>query len=73
VSEAIFLRGPDWPLPFQISTDASNTTIGDVLGQQEGHDLYAIYYINKNITPIELRYTVIEKEFLAVIHAINNF
>ncbi|CAF4414943.1 unnamed protein product, partial [Adineta steineri] len=22
------LRGPDWKLPFHISTDASNTTVG---------------------------------------------
>jgi hypothetical protein len=28
VSEAPILRGPDWSLPFHISTDASDTTIG---------------------------------------------
>jgi hypothetical protein len=26
------LRGPNWSLPFHICTDASNTTLGDVLG-----------------------------------------
>jgi len=34
---------------------------------------YAIYYINKNLTAAELNYTVIEKEFLDVIYAINKF
>jgi hypothetical protein len=29
------LRGLDWKLPFHISTDASNTTVGGVLGQKE--------------------------------------
>jgi len=32
-----------------------------------------IYYINKNLTPAELNYTVTEKEFLTVIYAINKF
>jgi len=34
---------------------------------------YANYYTNKNLTPAELNYTVTEKEFLAVVHEINNF
>ena len=29
------LRGPDWKLPFHISTDASDTVVGGVLGQKE--------------------------------------
>ena len=29
------LRGPDWKLPFHISIDASETTVGGVLGQKE--------------------------------------
>ena len=34
---------------------------------------YAIYYTSKNLTPTELNYTVTEKEFLVVVHAINKF
>jgi hypothetical protein len=67
------LRGPDWTLPFHISSDASDTAIGVVLGQEENHLPYAIYFINKNMTPAELNYTVTKKEFLAVIYAINKF
>eukprot|EP00253_Pinus_taeda_P017664 PITA_17664 len=72
ISEAPILRGPNWKLPFHISADASDTALGAVLGQK---DLipYAIYYTSKNLTPIELNYTVTEKEFLAVVHAINKF
>jgi hypothetical protein len=43
------------------------------LGQEEDHLPYAIYFISKNMTPVELNYTVTEKEFLAVIYAINKF
>jgi hypothetical protein len=31
------LRGPNWALPFHISTDVSDTTIGGVLGKKEDH------------------------------------
>ena len=36
ISVAPILRGPNWSLPFHISTDASDTAIGGVLGQKEG-------------------------------------
>eukprot|EP00253_Pinus_taeda_P027923 PITA_27923 len=72
ISEAPILRGPHWKIPFHISTDALDTALGAVLGQR---DLvpYSIYYTSKNLTPTELNYTVTEKEFLAVVHAINKF
>jgi len=72
ISEAPILRGPNWKLPFHISTDASDTALGALLGQK---DLvpYAIYYTSENLTLTELNYTVTEKEFLVVVHAINKF
>jgi len=73
VSTAPVLRGPNWDLPFQISSNALDIAIGAVLGQEEDRKPYAIYYISKNLSPAELNYTVTEKEFLAVIHAVNKF
>jgi hypothetical protein len=73
LSVAPILRGPNWTLPFHISIDASDTAIGGVLGKKEDQQSYAIYFISKNLSPAELNYTVTEKEFLAVVHAINKF
>jgi hypothetical protein len=73
LSTAPILRGPDWTLHFHISFNSSDTAIGAVLGQEEDHLPYAIYFISKNMTPAKLNYTVIEKEFLVVIYAINKF
>jgi len=67
------LRGPNWSLPFHISSDASDLAIGVALGKEENKKSYAIYYISKNLSSAELNYTVTEKEFLAVIFAINKF
>ena len=73
LSETPILRGPNWTLPFHISTDASDSTLGAVLGQKEEQLHYAIYFTSKNLTPAELNYIVTKKEFLAVIFAINKF
>ena len=72
IYEAPILRGQNWKLPFHISTDTSDTDLGAVLGQKDLIS-YAIYYTSKNLIPAELNYTVTEKEFLAVVHAINKF
>ena len=67
------LRGPNWALPFHIHTDASNKALGAALGQIEQKLPYAIYFVSKNLSKAELNYTVTEKEFLAVVHALNKF
>lgn len=64
---------PNWSFPFDISTDASDTTIGASLGQKYNLFNYAIYFISKNLIPAELNYTVTKKEMLVVVHAINKF
>ena len=72
VIEAPILRGQKWPLPFHISTDALDTTLGVLMGQKYLTP-YVIYYTSKTLTPTELNYVVTENEFLVVVHAINRF
>ena len=72
ISEEPILKGPNWKFPFHISTDASNLALGVVLGRKDLTP-YAIYYTSENLTPAKLNYIVTEKEFLAVVHAINKF
>jgi len=54
-------------------TNPLGSTIGVVLGQNENLLTDAIYLISKNLALPELNYTMIEKEFLAVVYAINKF
>jgi hypothetical protein len=55
------LNGPNWSLPFHICTDASDTTLGVVLGQRENQVPYATYFVSKNPSPAEVNYMVTEK------------
>jgi len=43
-SEAPMFRGPNWKLPFHISTDASGIALGAVLGQKEFSSLCHLLY-----------------------------
>lgn len=67
------MQGPNWKFPSHIYTNASDTTLGAVLDQKEDKHYHAIYYIIKHLKGAELKYTMIEKEFLSIIHAINKF
>ena len=51
LSLAPVLRGPNWSLHFHIYTDVSENSLGGVLEQKDNQDYYAIYFINKNLTP----------------------
>ena len=70
---APILKGPNWALPFHIHTDASNKSIGAALGQVEEKLPYAIYFVSKNLSKVEMNYTVTEKEFLDAVHSLNKF
>jgi len=70
---APILRGPNWALPFHIHAYASNKVIGEALGQIDEKLPYAIYFVSKNLSKVELNYTVTEKELLAVVNSLNKF
>ena len=64
------LRGPNWSLPFHIHVDASDIALGVVLGQRENQSSYVSFFISKNLTPAEVKYTITKKKFLSIVHAI---
>ena len=71
ISEAPILKGPNWKLlPF--INPCFRYSLGSCVMGKIPYS-YEIYYNSKNLTPTELNYTVTEKEFLAIVHAINKF
>jgi hypothetical protein len=67
------IQSPDCHLPFEIMCDASDYAIRVVLGQSKNKKHYAISYVSKNLTGPQLNYATMEKEFLAVVFAIEKF
>ena len=53
---------------------ASHSTIGMVLVQEEElNNEHVIYYLSRNLHPIEIKYTHVEKLALAAVQAIQKF
>ena len=64
---------PDWSLPFELMCDASDHSVGAVLGQRKNKVFHFIYYASKTLTHAQINYTTTEKELLAVVFAFNKF
>ncbi|XP_048623789.1 uncharacterized protein LOC106384712 [Brassica napus] len=67
------VQPPDWDLPFEIMTDASDFAVGAVLGQRKDKKLHVIYYANKTMDEAQCRYATNEKELLAIVFAFEKF
>ena len=70
---APILQPPDWNLPFEIMGDASDYTVGVVLGQRRNKQAYDIYYASHTLDEAQLNYATIEKELLVVVFSIDKF
>ncbi|GJY37671.1 putative nucleotidyltransferase, ribonuclease H [Tanacetum coccineum] len=64
---------PNWNLPFELMCDASDFAVGAVLGQKDGKNFHPIYFASKTLNPAQQKYTVTEKELMAVVFAFEKF
>ena len=67
------MRSPNWNLPFEIMCDSSDYAIGAVLGQMEDKKAFVIYYASHTVDFAQANYTTTEKEFLAIVFALEKF
>ena len=49
LTTAPIVRAPNWQLPFEVMCDASDFSIGAVLGQREDGKPYVVYYASKTL------------------------
>ncbi|GJR70042.1 reverse transcriptase domain-containing protein [Tanacetum coccineum] len=57
---------PNWNLPFELMCDASEFAVGAILGPKDGKHFHPIYFASKTLNPTQQKYTVTEKELMAV-------
>ncbi|GKC63823.1 DNA-directed DNA polymerase, partial [Tanacetum coccineum] len=67
------IQPPDWNLPFEIMSDASNYAVGAVLGQRVGKSVHVIYYASRALDSAQCNYSTTEKELLAIVFALEKF
>lgn len=72
VSAPVLVKA-DQSKEFELHTDASDTHIGGVLMQKEQDDLRPIGYYSKKLNATERKYSVTDKETLAIINACRFF
>lgn len=63
------LQYPDFSKPFVLTTDASNIAIGAVLSLEKVGSDKPICYASRTLNETENRYSVIERELLAIVWA----
>ncbi|GJT28745.1 reverse transcriptase domain-containing protein [Tanacetum coccineum] len=64
---------PNWYLPFELMCDASEFSVGAVLGQKDGKHFYPIYFVSKTLNTAQQKYTITEKELMAGVFAFDKF
>jgi hypothetical protein len=67
------LQIPDFSREFTLVCDASDVAISAVLNQEQGGDLAPVAYSSRLLSPAERRYSIHEKECLAVVYGCEKF
>jgi hypothetical protein len=67
------LQIPDFSREFALICDASDVAISAVLHQKSGEDLAPIAYASRLLSPAEPKYSIYEKECLAVVYGCEKY
>ncbi|XP_070057219.1 uncharacterized protein [Nicotiana tomentosiformis] len=67
------ITSPNYRFTFELMCDASDVAVGVVLGQHVKSIFHSVYYASNTMNSSQVNYTVIEKELLAIMFAIEKF
>ena len=62
LATAPILLLPGFELPFFITTDASEATVGAILEQNQGRGLQCVAFGSRKLNSTEMRYSTYERE-----------
>lgn len=72
LSEGPILHSPDFERPFIVQTDVLELGLGAVLMQEEEGVRHPVVYLSQKLFSREIRYSVVEKECLALKWALDS-
>lgn len=61
------------PILMDLNCDASDTTVGPVLGHHKDKIFHFIYYASKTLDIVQCHYIMIEKELMALVFTFDKF
>ncbi|KAK8625435.1 hypothetical protein V6N13_090307 [Hibiscus sabdariffa] len=67
------VQPPNWEYLFELMCDASDTSIGAVLGQKIGKEPHVIAYASRTLDSAQRNYSTTEKELLSIVFALEKF
>ncbi|KAK8508033.1 hypothetical protein V6N11_073541 [Hibiscus sabdariffa] len=70
---APIVQPPNWDHPFELMCDASDTSMGAVLGQKIGKEPHVNAYASRTLDSAQKNYSTTEKELLAIVFALEKF
>ncbi|KAK8560973.1 hypothetical protein V6N13_026408 [Hibiscus sabdariffa] len=70
---APIVQPPNWDYPFELMCDASDTSVGVVLGQKIGKEPHVIAYASRTLDAAQKNYSTTEKELFSIIFALDKF
>ncbi|XP_019260071.1 PREDICTED: uncharacterized protein LOC109238092 [Nicotiana attenuata] len=73
LSNAHVVVSPDWNQTFEVMCDASDISVGVVLGQRKDKIFRPIYYASRTMNEAQLNYVTTKKELLAVVFAFDKY
>ena len=66
LSEEVFLTYPDWSIPFDVHTDASDKQLGAVISQNGK----PIAFFSRRLSKSQQNYTTTEKELFSIVECL---
>lgn len=70
---ALIITSSNWDLPFELMCNASEFTLGTVLGQRKDNHFHTIAFASKTMNSAQEKYTTTKKELLAMGFALDKF
>ncbi|XP_070039345.1 uncharacterized protein [Nicotiana tomentosiformis] len=73
LTTTLIITAPNWSVLLEFMYDATDAAVGAVSGQRINKIFHPFYYASKTMNSCQVDYTIMDKELLAIVFAIEKF